>query len=111
MIERLARNLGGTVEAAGRLPDGSGFAVVSYPLPNNHWLTAPGENEPPMPWRAGTAHPQREPMRAAIVAAARYAIRATTANGTLVDYDPDALVQNLVVGLLGYHTPTGLSDL
>ena len=27
------------------------------------------------------------------------------------DFDPDALVQNMITGLLGYHTPSGLSEM
>jgi hypothetical protein len=31
-------------------------------------------------------------------------------HGQEMDFDPDALCQNLVVGLLGYHTPDGLTS-
>ncbi len=30
-----------------------------------------------------------------------------TMKGKEQDFDPDALIQNLIVGMLGYHTPTG----
>lgn len=45
-----------------------------------------------------------------IRAAGRYAVRSATMKGTEVDFDPDALLQNLVTGFLGYHTADGLSS-
>jgi len=90
------------------LPDGSAFAILSTPLPSNHWLTADGYNVPPMPLRLGGDDPRRQLFNDAVRAAARYAIRASTMNGKENDFDPDAMVQNMVVGLLGYHTPDGL---
>lgn len=91
------------------LPDGSGFFVGSLPLPKDHWLTADGHNEPPMPLQMGVDDPERKRLTVGVVAAARYAIRGATMNGTLMDFDPDALVQNLIVGLFGYHTHNGLN--
>lgn len=111
-VKKLAKDIGGTIHEVGRLPDGSGFATMSMPPPKNHWLLAnPGEfNVPPMPLRMGTANALREPMRQALIAAGRYALRCATMNGREMDFDPDALLQNLVVGMIGYHTPTGLSS-
>ena len=43
-------------------------------------------------------------------AAGKYAVRCATMNGKEMDFDPDALLQNLVTGFLGYHTENGLSD-
>lgn len=45
----------------------------------------------------------------AIRAAGKYAVRCATMNGSEMDFDPDALLQNLVVGMLGYWTETGLT--
>ena len=42
--------------------------------------------------------------------AAKYAVVGATMRGKDTDFDPDALVQNMVVGLLGYFTHDGLSD-
>lgn len=42
--------------------------------------------------------------------AGRYAVKCATMNGTEMDFDPDALLQNLVVGMLGYWTDNGLTD-
>lgn len=98
---------------AARLPDGSGFAVASTPLPDDHWLTAnPDEpNIPPMPFRVGRNNLR---LRLALIekvsAAARYAVRCSTKNGASADFDPDAMVQNLIIGMLGYNTPDGVSD-
>lgn len=42
--------------------------------------------------------------------AGRYAIRATTSNGKIDDFDPDALIQNLIIGMLGYTSDDRLID-
>lgn len=90
-----------------RLPDGSGFMTASFPLPKDHWLYSDGRSEPPMPMRVGVGR-ERDELAAQIKAAARYAIRASTMCGKEKDFDPDAMVQNMVVGLLGYWTESGL---
>ncbi len=110
VLQRLASDCGGTIEEVhGPLPDGSGFATMSLPLPADHWLTAPGDNDPPMPQRVGMDDPRRRELVEQVEAAARYAVRATTSNGAVTDFDPDAWVSNMVVGLLGCFTPDGLS--
>jgi hypothetical protein len=63
-----------------------------------------------MPMRTGTSDPERERLKAMLVVSARYAIRAATMRGEETDFDPDALIQNLIVGMLGYNTPNGLSN-
>ncbi len=90
------------------LPDGSAFGVMSFPLPDDHWLYAPneyrdGEHEPiDLPKPVLT-----RPFRDAVVAAVRYAVRGATMRGQEKDFDPDALVQNAVYALCGpYTTPT-----
>src|SRR6266849_2855470 len=42
--------------------------------------------------------------------AGKYAVRSATMKGKEMDFDPDALLQNLVVGFLGYWTEDGLTD-
>jgi hypothetical protein len=85
------------------LPDGSAFAVASWPLPKDHWLYAPrgewdsardeyAECPPPILTRAQAQ---------AVTAAARYAIRGATMCGQEQDFDPDALVLNLCYALCG----------
>ena len=85
------------------LPDGSAFAIASFPLPANHWLYAPreyrdGEEDPielPSPILSHQAH--GDVVRAAI----RYAVRGATMCGKEPDFDPDALVQNAMYALCG----------
>lgn len=91
------------------LPDGTAVFCASYPLPKDHWLYADHPNVPPMPLRVGLGE-ERSAKAEEIRAAARYAIRAATMNGKEQDFDPDAMVQNFIVGMLGYWTETGLSS-
>jgi hypothetical protein len=92
------------------LPDGSAFCTASWPLPKDHWLYAEGHDEPPMGLKMGEDDPRRKELVELVRAATQYAVRASTMNGKERDFDPDAMVQNMVVGLLGYHTPTGDSS-
>lgn len=112
LLQRLADAVIGKItEVSGPLPDGSGFATMSMPLlPKTHWIYAEHKNVPPMPWRTGTANRSRKLLSDGIVDAARYAIRCATMNGKEMDFDPDDMVQTLVVGLLGYQTADGLSS-
>lgn len=91
------------------LPDGSAFGVMSTPLPKDHWLYQPYE-APPMGLRCGTKQLVRRQLTEIVMEAAKYAMVSSTMCGQDEDIDPDALVQNMVVGLLGYHTEDGLSD-
>ena len=112
MLVKLAAEMDGKLDfVSPPMPDGSGFATMSIPLPKDHWLTADpdGFNVPPMPLRMGTTNPGRKILAGQIEAAARYAVRASMMNGKDTDFDPDALVQNMIVGLLGYWTESGLS--
>ena len=92
------------------LPDGSAFAVGSFPLPQDHWLYAPHEYEP------GADEPKEllapiltHAQRNEVVAAVRYAIRGATMCGKDPDFDPDALVQNAVYALCGSFGRTALA--
>ncbi len=99
------------VKEVGFLPDGRGCATVSIPLPEDHWLYEDkGFEPPPMPYRVGTDDPMRKDMVEKIKDAARYAIRASTMKGKEDDFDPDAMVQNFIIGMIGYFTPDGLSE-
>lgn len=129
MLTDLAADLGGKVEDVQYFPDGTGGATISYPLPSDHWSLGEkyAPNIPAMPFRMGSddfatvavfpnagwpdrsARFTREEMAETIRAAGRYAYRCATLNGTEPDMDPDALLQSLVVGLLGYWTATGYS--
>lgn len=91
-----------------RLPDGSAFCTASFPLPKDHWIYRehPDGESPPMPFRRGKGK-IRDRLATKIRLASRYAIRASTMHGKEMDFDPDAMVQNMVVGMLGYWTDTG----
>lgn len=110
-VKAMIEGVGGVVdeESIHVLPDGTGGMTASFPLPDDHWLTQPGYEPPPMPFRMGTDDPRRALWAQRIREAGRYAVRATTTRGTIDDFDPDAWIQNLVVALLGYHTPDGLA--
>ena len=88
------------------LPDGSAFFVASFPLPKDHWIYNPEHDEPPMRALVGIS-PERTERAEVIREAARWAIRAATMKGTEMDFDPDALVQNMVIALLGYWSEDG----
>ena len=84
------------------LPDGSAFGVMSFPLSRGHWLYADRAYED------GADQPKELPApilnhgsRDTVVAAARYAVRGATNCGKEPDFDPDALVQNVVYALCG----------
>lgn len=109
-VERLADMVGGKIEEMQRLPDGSGFAIMSMPLSKDHWLTKEGFDEPPAPMKIGVG-PQRDDLAKMIRLAAKFAVRASTANGKIEDFDPDAMVGNFVIGMLGYWTDDGDSHL
>ncbi len=108
ILQELAVSAGGKIEhVSGPLPDGSGFATMSIPLPKDHWLYAPSCEE----WdrerdtSADTPQPiidnaQREAVKTAI----RWAVRGATMRGQEMDFDPDALVLNAAYALCG---PTG----
>ncbi len=89
------------------LPDGSAFFTASDPLPEDHWIYQQIEAVPkPM---IDTSDPKtRERVEDQIWIAARYAVRASTMNGRETDFDPDAMVQNMVVGLVGPRNTTYL---
>jgi hypothetical protein len=42
--------------------------------------------------------------------AGKYAVRAATMKGKDMDFDPDALIQNLITGMVGYCTANGLDE-
>lgn len=88
------------------LPDGSAFAVVSFPLPKDHWIYETDEDgfvgEPPVPIKMEMNDPKREQFIQDLIVAGKYALKASTRCGKEMDWDPDAVIQNLIVGMLGY---------
>lgn len=127
-VRRLIKDLGGELMEMASLPDGSGFATASFPLPKDHWsVVDPGKsNVPEMPLRVGVGGSitivredssgrfehtfTREQFAELLRTAGKYAYRCATMNGAEPDLDPDALLQNLIVGVLGYWTRDGLSS-
>lgn len=107
VLKALSQAVGGKIDWVAKLPDGSGAATMSIPLRKDHWIYQEGFNEPPMPFRKGTADKERDVWVDKVRAAAKYAIRASTMNGKEIDFDPDAMVQNMVIGMLGYYTVDG----
>jgi len=116
ILNELARSVGGTIKEVGPLPDGSGFAIMSMPLPENHWIYQGDKlgdgtvvsGEPPAPFRMGK-NDLRDTLANVIREVGKYTIKASTMCGKDMDFDPDAMLQNLVVGFLGYWTEDGLS--
>lgn len=103
-------------EAPHRLQDaGIGIDPKSI-LPKDHWIYGNPEypypcfEPPPMPMKMGTDDPRRREFKDALREAGKYAVRSATMDGKEGNFDPDALLQNLVVGMLGYSTPNGLTD-
>lgn len=98
--------------------------TITTTAPEDHWLTRSGNGDSPAPfrtaakesltatWSDGRVAPplSRHQLADRIVDAAQYAMRAVTLNGTATTFDPDALIDALVVGLLGYWTDTGRRD-
>ncbi len=107
---KLADDLEGTIGEVVLLHDGSGFATMSTPLPKDHWLYERCD-EPPAPLRMGKDNPMRAPIEAELREIGRYVARSISMSGQDNDFDPDALLQNLVVAVLGYRTHDGFSHL
>lgn len=109
MLEALADATGGAITDAGLLPDGSGFAMLSTPLREDHWLyqtdpLVPGFAGPsPMPMAGHHQDPLRVILQGHLQTAARYGVRSSTCCGREEDFDPDVLVRNVEIGLFGYY--------
>jgi len=68
----------------------------------DHWVMQPGDNiSPPALAQCHSMRFSRALTRDELRRAARFAIRAATSNGTILDFDPDALIQNLEYALFG----------
>jgi hypothetical protein len=110
-LEKLATEMGGKLDSVSvPLPDGSGFFTISFPLPKTHWLYKEDEGgyeEPPMPFRRGVDEPDRQEWVEKLKIAARWAVKHSTGNGTIDDFDPDAMVTNFVIACVGFWTEDG----
>ena len=90
-----------------RLPDDSGVALASIPLPKDHWIYDTNNERPEPMALLSTAELSAEhgrDVREQLRAALRYAVRGATLCGRDMDFDPDALVINAVHALMGDQT-------
>lgn len=84
------------------LPDGSAFFVGSLPLPKDHWLYEPYEWDSARDERSDVPPPiLTRNLSDQIIKAARCAIRMSTMCGKETDFDPDAMVLNMLYALCG----------
>lgn len=95
------------------LPDGSAFGGMSMPLPASHWLYREREYATPSSEHTVDFPPpfveRTVENRELVKLAARWAIRAATDCGKDDDFDPDALVQNIIYAVLGPY-PQRITD-
>lgn len=100
-LDKLVTDAGGKLESE---------HVASFPLSKTHWLYKEeeiGYEEPPMPFRRGVDEPDRAEWVEKLTKAARWAVRHSTENGRIDDYDPDAMVTNFVIACVGFWTEDG----
>ncbi len=83
------------------LPDGSAFMITSTPLPKDHWLYEEADNKLPKCILTSEIVQDSEKLKYLIRTAGKYAIKACTNNGKDMDFDPDAMLQHLVLALMG----------
>ena len=76
------------------------FMTASLPLPDDHWIYDKEPDDSPPPCIKEKDNTEKE-----IIEAARWAIRGATMDGKEMDFDPDALVKNIVYSLLGPRKP------
>lgn len=90
-LEKLATDMGGKLDSV-----------------SDHWLTRDDRaEEPPMPFRRGVDEPDRAEWVEKLREAARWAIKASTDNGKIDDFDPDCMVTNFVIACVGFWTEDG----
>ena len=94
------------------LPDGSGFMLASFPLPQSHWIYHKKEHKEHV---EGTLHQfvteeNYQNLKEKVQTAVRLAIQGATMSGKDMDFDPDALVQNAIIELLGHRNEVFLTE-
>lgn len=113
LISNLADMTGGKLEeCVNDVGDGSGFAVMSLPLPEDHWLYATTEDgftpNPTYELLIGNC-PARDYLEDLLKPGIQHGIKAATRCGRDEDFDPDALARNVVIGHFGVYTDDGLT--
>lgn len=116
VFERKYREIGmqDLVQSTGATPKADPVVDVNEPneparqlLSDGHWLTQPGDDVAPAPVLKASTDKKRAELVTAIREAGMYALRTVSENGRTAAFDPDALLQNLVVALMGLNpTPT-----
>jgi hypothetical protein len=95
-----------------KLPDGSACFVGNMPLPKTHWIYKPSEEleqacVPVIPTTDTVVQEAfREQLRKEVSKAVKRSLNICTHQGTDMDFDPDAVVQTLLVELLGKSSTT-----
>jgi hypothetical protein len=89
---------------------------MSVPLPEDHWLyVTDADGFTPRahyPMRAGSGSKARDYLSRIIAEhGGQYGVKAATSNGRENDFDPDALVRNIEIGLFGVFTSDGLNGM
>ncbi len=87
------------------LDDGSGFMLANLPLPKDHWIYEKREYKEHVEGTLGYLVTQEtyQDLKQKVQTAVKLAIQGATMSGKDMDFDPDALVQNAVVELLGHN--------
>jgi hypothetical protein len=89
-----------SIKSVANFPDGHTAMVVSFPLSKNHWIYE-DSGEPPAPLKIESIE-TRMHLESVFKDAVKYAVKASTLSGKEMDFDPDAMIQNFMVGLFGY---------
>ncbi len=96
-----------------QLPDGSGCFSMNFPLPVDHWIyqKAPDGFLPiaPNTFLKIINPGQYDTLSDKIREIAQYVIQVSTNCGRAMDFDPDAMVQNFTMALLGQNPDNVLS--
>lgn len=113
IISEIADACGGTIhECVNDVGDGSGFATMSIPLPEDHWLYETDEQgftpNPTYELLLGGGRARRY-FEDLLQPGIRNGIKAATRCGRDDDFDPDAMARNIVIGHFGVYTADGLS--
>ena len=88
------------IESIANFPEGHIAMVVSFPLPKNHWIFQE-HKEPPAPLDMVSIE-ERMLLESKFKDVIKYAVRATIGSKDM-DFDPDAMIQNFMVGMFGYY--------
>jgi len=89
------------IESVANFPDGHTAMVVSFPLRKTHWIFQ-DSGEPPKPLDMASTE-ERMFLESKFKDVVKYAVKCSTMSGKYMDFDPDAMIQNFMVGMFGYY--------